>query len=1518
MNKKLSLFILFFIIASVFNLIAERLFYLSTDRTFSAEERKRIKVESGYYLNSLKIRIYKINDVEKFYKSQSDFHRPKIEGRRFRYFTPDVLEGFTGYLRNGLREWARENIPSENRKSIMESYPDFALKEKEEYYSPEKIIKIIDDDNFTLVNEINYLLDENEGDWNYNYIFLDDLNEGSYLVEGISTENVAYTVLNVSNYGFIVKKANDNMLFYTVNNLSGEPAGDIELTIFNRFKKELKSAKSDKDGLVKLKLSENDLFIIGKSQDNICTFFDPKYFPSNVRDDYVYIYTERPVYKGGDEVFIKVIYRGYKDDKYFVKEAKGIKLELVDARGKMIESLGPSATDSNGCFSTSVKLPDDAAAGRYLIIANINNKKFEGEFKVEYYKKPEYQVMVKPDKDIYVSGEKITASVFANYYFGEPVKEAEVRYSVYRTRFSDSQWESEKDKDFYLSEEEFVYSQMEQVDSGSTKFDKSGIAKITINTIKDDNPYYYSIQAVVTDKAGVPISGGSRVMVTPSNFRIGIKCDKFVYVLNEKVTVSISTTDYSNNPISENISVNISSEILPGKTHVFLDKKISTDSNGNAEVTFKAEKNGFVKIEIEGFDKNKNRAVTEKYIWIGKEGAVFNYKGGMVKLVLDKPYYEIGDTAKLLVLTPVPGIKYLLTVEGDSIYSESVSQFASNSTIVDIPIKRNYLPNVFVDISFIFDNKFYNNTIKITVPPKEQFINIDLKPDKNKYTPRSSGNVSVKVTDNKNNPVGNADISIAVVDEAIYGISQEIAVDIHKYFYPYRRNNIMTWTSIGYRFYGYSMNAKSELAKKYMKDPNGLASFKDEEDRERKEFKDTILWIPSLRTDKEGLANFKINFPDNITKWRITAVGVTNDTKVGKSVQHVITKLDFFAEISLPAYLNENDKASVYGIVHNYSDETLKTKVELTGKNIKIEGDKKELSLAPNSNEVVEWVINPGVIGNAEFTLKADAGKYTDTIKKSIYIIPHSIMKTINVNKEITVKSRSFDFKKPKNIKDNNQKIRVNVSYGYISVILDALPYLINYPYGCVEQTTSSFLPNLVAVNAFNNIKIKLPDIEKKLPENISKGLSILYGYQQENGSWGWFNEGGIDIFMTSYVLYALTLSKKLGLTVSNDALQKGLNALEKNISLSRNNTETIYALYVMSLNNKKYASIFQGMVRSAKDLGDYDLALLTLTAVNYNMEKDAKSFIEILKNRAKKYDNDMLYWGDDYTRNWNKDSVETTAWVIKALNFFEPNSKTVHKALRWLISKKEGNRWKSTRDTSAVVMAICDMFKYTKINEGDFVIKLNNNQIGSIKFSRDYFNSVIEIPQDNFIQYLKDDNTVKIEGDFGKNDILFLSFSYEYYTNEKTIEALSAGITVRRNYYALNEYRGYDDKIKYKLGGRVSSINKGENFIVEISISLAKESDYIMIEDYMPAGCIAVKDFLLYNIDGINRGKPDFIDFRNDRVIFFLNRASDIKLYYVVNPVYKGDYKVMPAVASLMYFPVFRGNSDDNSITIK
>src|SRR5262249_47644434 len=153
--------------------------------------------------------------------------------------------------------------------------------------------------------------------------------------------------------------------------------------------------------------------------------------------------------------------------------------------------------------------------------------------------------------------------------------------------------------------------------------------------------------------------------------------------------------------------------------------------------------------------------------------------------------------------------------------------------------------------------------VPIKVDSAERSLTIAIKPDRDVYRPGDKATVDLQVTDGYGRPT-QAEVSLGVVDEAIYGISEELAPDIFKFFHGQRPNRVTTVYSFAERMLG--------------------GADKDSRSRVRQNFKDTAFWAPALRTDPSGRARVTFDWPDNLTTWRFTARAVTGATAVGASV----------------------------------------------------------------------------------------------------------------------------------------------------------------------------------------------------------------------------------------------------------------------------------------------------------------------------------------------------------------------------------------------------------------------------------------------------------------------------------------------------------------------------------------------------------------------------------------------------------------------------------------------------------
>lgn len=741
--------------------------------------------------------------------------------------------------------------------------------------------------------------------------------------------------------------------------------------------------------------------------------------------------------------------------------------------------------------------------------------------------------------------------------------------------------------------------------------------------------------------------------------------------------------------------------------------------------------------------------------------------------------------------------------------------------------------------------------------------------------------------------------------------------------------------------------SKTGKSKKNGKDKSG--EFDDFVEAEmRSDFRDAIYWSPSVETDANGYATVKIKYPDNLTTWRTTARVITNDTKVGQMVNTVITRKDLLVRMETPRFFQEKDEVTISTIIHNYLSEDKQTKVSLKVENLEMQGDSKEkvITMGKNEEKRVDWKIKvTEPVGFAKLTATALTNQESDAVEVKVPLQPHGLqlaqylaMDVSDVNKT-EVKTVSI----PEYTDLRSTNLTLNVAPSLASTMLTALDELVGYPYGCVEQTMSRFLPTVVVANVFHDLNAPISEATKKdLPKMVEAGYNRLYSMQHYDGGWGWWANDQSSPFMTSYVIYGLALGQSAGYTVKKDVLDKGVKSLKsqlKSSSSSIDATTRAYMLYSLSYVDKNDIKLYdeQFEILSKEKLTDYAVALLSMVASNIGKSEISRKHNEILLKNVQDFGGGAAYWGgQDWHYNWQDDKVQTTAMAVKALvanpGSLKDNPEILNKAIRWLMMQRHGGAWGSTKQTAFIIYAMVDYLKNSKELEPNYKVKvyLNNEILFDKHMTKDDVFKKDEKITINGSKLKAGANEIRIEknGD-GK---VYLSSNLTYYTNEERIKPRESGFRVEKEYFKLEKYTRYsDEKIVYKKRYFDGKVKSGDEILVKVRVS-TKENDmqYFMLEDPIPAGCEVIKDDWAFTIDD----EKDYSgwdyywwrwwyadkDIRDNRVTFFATYlyGNAYEFSYILKAQIPGAYNVIPSTGSLMYYPDVRGSSQELRIEIE
>ncbi|MFN4111113.1 MAG: alpha-2-macroglobulin family protein, partial [Ignavibacteria bacterium] len=711
----------------------------------------------------------------------------------------------------------------------------------------------------------------------------------------------------------------------------------------------------------------------------------------------------------------------------------------------------------------------------------------------------------------------------------------------------------------------------------------------------------------------------------------------------------------------------------------------------------------------------------------------------------------------------------------------------------------------------------------------------------------------------------------------------------------------------------------------------------------RKDFKDAIFWNANLLTDQNGEVGIELNYPDNITSWRNTIKAITKNSKAGESFYNVIVRKDILIRVETPRYLHEKDEVILPVMIHNYSSIEQKVKVSFDVINGKIISDYNERMnqrildmnvLKIKSNDAVKLNFKIKVDENVDtlfITAKAlvlksnEQNLESDAVQLKLPVESIGYPGFIVNNSSLSKISEKYSSRIYLSDDKRNLKVILKLSPTLIGNILSSIDELVAYPYGCVEQTMSRFLPAIIVANLNRelNLDIKQNTIEQ-LPEIISAGLKRLKDFQHTDGGWGWWKDDQTNPFMTAYVMYGLSITRKAGIDVDRRMIENGLKAL-RNLLKAKNQNENIdiYLLYSFS-----EAINFDGaskedrelLINRFNELKKFDNnAYIISKLLEIAIENGLSDEISKLKNKLLKLasvEGNIVYWGekDFYNRHFVNDPVEITSSAIRSLIISGEKSNLIENAIRWLVNQKRGNLWFSTKQTASVIFSLSEYIKSSDELMANFIARIfvNGKEINSIKFDKNNLKAGelnLVIPSSELKSGM---NEIEIEkSGIGK---LYFSIIEKYFKTR--IEKNENLFEVERKYYVLS-YEKEGDKLVKKITELKNEVKVGQEIMVQLKVKTKTDFEYFMLEDPFVPGFERFEEQL--GEEYFQRWFYHYKEERDQKTAFFVTNLTkgEYIFNYTAYAQIPGIYTIPPAVASLMYYPEIRSISEERIIKI-
>ena len=1535
---------------------APRSFSLSTSRTFAPGESVKIQLFARN-VPALEFRVYKVRDAQKFFADLKDVHsygvrsyspEEQIDERtwieRLHDFKADlwwrVRHFFRGQFTDEARDSFRENQGKLGKRSQVVGTTEFAqvpLLNESQLVARWKLVTPP-----AIVSETQQLP-------------IDGLAAGVYLIEATDGTYKAYTVAIVTSIAVVERSGVAETSLYVADRKTGAPVSNADVAMWTGGTLQ-SSGKTGSDGLASLTMKvrgaaqgaePENVWILARRGDDAALVTPWSYgFGGNTATTLkAYVYTDRPVYRPGHTVHIKAVVRKEIHDTLDLPEDKTLPLTVNDADGKTVfkQDLPVSA---HGTVTADLTLANDASLGYYsVLLGGAADNAGSGSFYVEEYKKPEYQVAVKPSVQRVLQGGSIQAVIEARYFFGEPVAGVKVKYVVHNSQHwwwdedqaGDSDAGGEEGAADDSGESDYSYDETEQQEHEGV-LDANGRLTVTVPTAIDGkhNDQDYRIEARVTDAANREVSGHSTVLATYGSFRVSVEPTSYVFEPGQTPKVKVTAQDYDGKPVKTAIHIATTRSNWDSVTHQRTDTPISS-----RDVTTGADGTALVELAITGSgDFNatasaqtpENRTVQgQTWVWIWTGAGEWYNQNTQAQIVADKKSYQVGDVAHLLLVTGLAESWAVVTAEGDSVQSRQLIHATGQSFAFDIPITALAQPNLVITAVIVHDDQLITAQKSMKVPLVERTLTITAMASKATYLPGEKGSFDVLAVDYKGKPV-EADLSFGEVDEALYSVRPDESGDIVAQFYPKRYVELDPQTSFTFFFSGEAGLKSPLLAQAAGLYHPRLAQVKPGSDlvvpKVRKAFPDTAYWNPNVRTGLDGHARVEFNFPDSLTTWRTTIRAMTDDGKAGGMVTRVLVRKNLIVRLAAPRFFRQGDEATLRVIAHNYleSAKDVTFALDVSGLEV-VGGQTQKINIPAKGESYVDWRVKAHITGSAVLTAKALTNEESDALEMTLPVLPYGVKQRATGSGVVFsgVGQGSWSYNYPANSDAGTRGLTITVAPSVAGTVFEALDYLTGYPWGCTEQTMSSFLPDVIVAQAVDKLHLKSPIDRATLNDEVKAGIERLYSYQHDDGGWGWWPDDDSRVFMTAYVVSGLGHAKDVGYTISDDRLGKARTWLQAALTAHPDMLADLraYVVYALATTGGAPKDALDKAWDSRSKVSDEGLALVGL-ALDASSDGRAKEAATLVEKKAKANETDA-YWSGNYDElldYWGDTSPETTAFALKLIARQDRSSSLLPKAALWLGKNRSGDYWESTKQTAMVIQGLTDYLTLSGelSNTSDVEVLVNGASVGKRHFGLgDGFAMPWKITVPAAQAASGGQITIRKSG----NGITYWSAENNWFSaDKKQFQKEQLALNMTRDYFLLQKrQRSPSDPITYDLVPLSGPVHVGDIVAVKLAVN-GTQWKYLLAEDPIPAGTEFMPNTGLYTLNN----KPDWWadwftrkEFRDDRAAFFNTDFSQRREYvYLLKVVTPGKFAISPAQAGPMYQTNVQTTTDPATLEVQ
>ena len=1251
------------------------------------------------------------------------------------------------------------------------------------------------------------------------------------------------------------------------------------------------------------------------------------------------IFTDRGLYRPGETLSFRGIDRNLSLGEYssFIGPYR-IHLREPSYQGKVLAEDKGLSSDSGG-FYGSFKLPENLSPGYYRLIYSREGGSKEISFQVANFERLSFSVdLDKPDM-VQFPDRELSFHISSSYLSGGALSSAHFDYSWTKEpvffRPPGSVWDGwvfgpgTWDQRYLLSNGE---GNLDPYGKGIVK------QKPTSNGI-NGMTYNYSAELRVQDKSNQEVSKRLSATVHPASYYLAMKLEStgwssFVEK-GESVNIDFSLVDPVGKlvPFTDDSIIDVEMELIyktwkminqqgiGGRINTSYEeveeletsKVLKADSSeGRFEIT--PLKSGSYIVRLKGKDSQGREVVTNlPFYSTGGDWIRWGRDDNQdINIEPDKIIYKPGDTAKLIIKSPLPEGQYLVTTEREGIFDERVIYLQGGAQVIGIPIEEDYVPVVYIAVSSwskrtrapshsyfepdLDKPKGYFGITALNIDTQAKTFDISVEPDKPSYKPGDVVEMKISTVFN-DKPLAGAEITLMAVDRGVLDLIDYHVPDPVKFFYS--RDKFPLGTR--------GADSRSLLIDPVTYEVKDLQGGDSEGGKleQREDFNPTAVFEPYIITNSRGEAFFNFTLPDNLTTYRFTAIGV-KDNKFGIDEGEIFARNPINVRSILPPKLRYRDTALSGISLTNLSEEEEKISIAVNSDILYVSGEeKKEIILKAGQTEVVNFSLSASAIGSGtvSFSIRSDLlneDLHTDIVVEKPYVsetfttagrIGDSVSDRGQIEESLIIPSVS---------EDGIGRLSLVFSPGFGGELKSAADYLAEYPYNCFEQRSSKIIP-----------KILFPD--KDSEKFIRTEIELIGKYQNKDGGIPFWPESGYrsSYYISLRVAHLLYLLDEAGIKLDStpniNALLSYINKPDKWVGKS--NYLMAFRYYISALYGRSISGA-STLLNRGEEIGISSYAMLGLAFTEANDDKRAIMSLDKIRRFIQPGTRTIDLTETFENTSFYASKTETLSLLLILLQKQDPKSELLMRTANTLSLQKRNGYWNNTADTAWAMLALSNGVLSESVDFSASADLAGNNLL-SASFQSKNDQSVEK--DFNFIEYplnsFDRDTSLPLSINKTGPGTLFYTGSLKYSLPSEILDPRDEGIGL---YTTVTDIDG--------KSVNPSALIAGKTYIQKITVSSTRDRDYLSIRVPVPSGVgildasfVSTALFMEKGMDINNYWyNPPRKEILDNEVRYFYDRFEKGKkeLEFYFRAIRPGIYPTPPLQAECMYQPEVFGRT--------